>query len=155
MKTRKCCGMGVVALALAIVGLVAFTQQGQTQEKKTDHMEHNEMMQACAKVCSDCQRACDTCTTHCAHMLLEGKKEHLASLATCQDCGTVCTAAAQIVARGGPFSKTICTACAEACSSCAKECEKFPDDKQMKMCGEECRKCETSCKAMLKHMPTK
>jgi hypothetical protein len=31
-----------------------------------DHMEHNAMMQSCAKACSDCQRACDSCATHCA-----------------------------------------------------------------------------------------
>src|SRR5580692_2921269 len=78
MKNRMFGGIGVVALARAIVGLVAFAQQGQTQEKKTVHLEHNEMMQACAKDCSDCQRACDSCATHCTHKLFEGKKEHLA-----------------------------------------------------------------------------
>jgi hypothetical protein len=109
-------------------------------------------MQSCAKACSDCQRACDACATHCTHMLLEGKKEHLTTLMTCQDCATVCSAAAQIVARGGPFSNTICAACAEACSLCAKECEKFPSDLHMKTCAEECRKCETACRAMAKHM---
>jgi len=155
MKNRMFGGIGVVALALAIVGLVAFAQQGQTQEKKTVHLEHNEMMQACAKDCSDCQRACDACATHCTHKLLEGKKEHLATLTDCQDCATVCAAAAQIVARGGPFSNIICTACVDACSRCGKACEQFPDDKHMKACAEECRKCETACKAMVKHIPTK
>jgi hypothetical protein len=88
-------------------------------------------------------------------MLHEGKKEHLATLTTCQDCATACSAAAQIVARGGPFSTIICSACVETCSECAKACEKFPNDKHMKTCAEECRKCEASCKAMVKHMPTK
>jgi hypothetical protein len=152
MKTRMFGGIRVVALVLTIVGLVAFAQQGQTQEKKADHLEHNEMMQACAKVCSDCQRACDSCATHCTHMLHEGKKEHLTTLTTCQDCATVCSAAAQIVARGGPFSTIICSACAETCYDCGKACEKFPDDQHMKACAEECRKCERACKAMAKHM---
>jgi Domain of Unknown Function (DUF326) len=147
-------GIGVVALVLPIVGLTAFAQQGQTQEKKAG-MEHNEMMQACAKVCSDCQRSCDGCATHCTYMLHEGRKEHLATLTTCQDCATACSAAAQIVARGGPFSNTICTACIDACSRCGKACEQFPDDKHMKACAEECRKCETACKAMVKHMSSK
>src|ERR1700683_4480025 len=112
MKTRMIGFVGVVAFAF--VGMVAFAQQEPTPEKKAHHMEHNEMLQACAKACSDCQRACDSCATHCSHMLHEGKKEHLASLTTCQDCATVCSAAAQIVARGGPFSNTICTACIDA-----------------------------------------
>jgi hypothetical protein len=154
MKILMFGGIGVVALVFAFVGMMAFAQQGQTQEKKIDHMEHNEMMQACAKACSDCQRSCDTCATHCTHMLYEGKKDHLATLTACQDCATICSAASQIVARGGPFSNTICTACVEACAKCGKACEQFPHDEHMKACAEECRKCEASCKAMLKHMPT-
>jgi hypothetical protein len=38
---------------------------------------------------------------------------------------------------------------------CAKACEAFPDDKHMKACAEECRKCEKACKAMVKHMPSR
>jgi hypothetical protein len=150
MKIQMFGGIGVVALA--IVGVAAFAQQGQAQAKKVDHMEHNAMMQSCAKACSDCQRACDACATHCTHMLHEGKKEHLATLTTCQDCATICSAAAQIAARGGPFSTIMCSACAETCSECGKMCEKFPDDKHMKACAEDCRKCEKACKAMVKHM---
>jgi hypothetical protein len=154
MKIRKFSGIIVAASALAFVGLVAFAQRGQTQEPRAGHKEHNEMMQACAKACSDCQRACDTCATHCTHLLHEGKKEHLATLMSCQDCATVCSAAAQIVARGGPFSAIICSACAETCSECGKACEKFPEDNHMKTCAEECRKCETACRAMVKHITT-
>jgi len=155
MQNRMFGGIGLAAMALAVVGIVSFAQPGQTQEKKADHLEQHAIMKSCAKACSDCQRACDACTAHCTHMLHEGKKEHLTTLTTCQDCATVCSAAAQIVARGGPFSSTICTACAEACSACAKECEKFPADKHMKTCAEECRACETACKAMVKHISTK
>jgi Domain of Unknown Function (DUF326) len=155
MKIRMLGSIGVMALALAILGVVVFAQNAQTQDKKMDHSEHNAMMQACAKACSDCQQMCNSCTTHCTHMLLQGKKEHLTSLRTCQDCATICSSAAQIVARGGPFSNTICTACAEACSSCGKECEKFTDDQHMKSCAEECRKCEKVCRAMVKDMAHK
>lgn len=125
MKTRKIGGIGILALALAIVGLV-FAQEGQTQEKKVVHMEHNEMMQACAKACSDCQRACDTCSTHCTHMLHEGKKEHLKALTNCQDCATVCVAAAQIVARGGPHSVLISESCAKSCEQCTRHARRSP-----------------------------
>jgi len=153
MKTLKFVSMGLVAFA--IFGLMAFAQPGQTQEKKVDHMEHNVIMQDCAKACSDCQRACDLCATHCAHLLYDGKKEHLTTLATCRDCATICSAAAQIVARGGPFAGLICESCAKACGQCAAACEAFPDDEHMKSCAEECRKCEKACKAMIKQMPSK
>jgi hypothetical protein len=155
MNTRKVGGIGLAALALAIGGLVALAQPGQSQEKNVAHSEHDKMMQACAKACSDCQRACDTCATHCAHLLHEGKKEHLTTVMSCQDCATVCAAAAQIVSRGGPHSVLICECCAKACDQCGAACEKFPDDKHMQACAEECRKCEKACKAMVKHMPGK
>jgi len=153
---------GSWTVALALIAVLAIAPAARTAEPKAepakaepgkiDHAEHDAMMMACAKACSDCQRMCDMCATHCAHMLAEGKKEHLATLATCQDCATICSAAACSTARGGPFSATICAACAECCAKCAKACEKHPDDKHMKMCAEECRKCEKACLDMVKHM---
>lgn len=151
MNTRKFEGIGLVAFALAIFGVVMFAQQGNTDEK-AEHKEHGGAMRACAKACSDCQRECDSCATHCAHQLHEGKKEHLTTLMTCQDCANFCGTAAQIVSRGGPFARLVCEGCAEACSRCGKACENFPDDKHMKQCAKECRKCEKACRDMVKHI---
>lgn len=137
--------------SLSAVAVAASQGSGIAQEKAHEHGEHHEAFLACAKACSDCQRACDMCSTHCAHQIADGKKEHLATLTTCQDCADFCSVAAQIVSRGGPFAALICEACAEACARCAKECEKFPKDKHMAMCAEECRKCEKACRAMVKH----
>jgi len=91
------------------------------------------------------------CAAHCAKLVSEGKKEHLATLKTCQDCATVCSAAASIVARMGPFSDTICKSCADACKRCGDECDKLKDDPMMKKCADECRKCEKACRDMLAH----
>lgn len=107
--------------------------------------------ETCAKACSDCQRMCDSCATHCAHQLHAGKQEHIETLMTCRDCADFCAAASQIVARGGPFAKEICTGCAEACAKCGAACEKFAEDAHMKKCAEECRKCEKACRDMLAH----
>lgn len=122
----------------------------QAQDKK-EHAGHDDMLMSCAKACSDCQRACDMCATHCSHLLVNGKKEHAVTLATCQDCADFCVTAAQIVSRGGPFASLVCEGCAEACAKCAKHCENFPDDQHMKMCAEECRRCEKECRNMAKH----
>ena len=85
--------------------------------------------------------------------MAQGKKEHFITLQTCQDCATLCSAAASIMAREGLFSDTICKACAEACARCAKECEKHAaHDAEMKRCGEACRKCELACREMLTHL---
>ncbi len=140
---------GLSAMALAALEGSAFAQPA--AKPASGHAEHDGMLQACAKACSDCQRACDSCAIHCAHMLRDGQKAHATTLMTCLDCADFCAAAAHIVARGGPFAASICESCAEACARCGKECEKFPDDKHMKMCAEECRKCEKACRDMVKH----
>lgn len=148
MKRSKLASIVMAAGAFAFLAATTVAQQA----KKVDHRKHAEHMQACAKACSDCQRECDVCATHCAHMVHEGNKKHMTTLMTCQDCANVCAAAAHIVARGGPFAGLICEPCAEACARCAKECERFPDDQHMKRCAEECRRCEKACREMLKHI---
>lgn len=169
MNRRDFTVVGLSGAAAAIGGL-AFGQQSRVEDssraqvKRADpkrlevksgdvekHRQHGEQMLACAKACSECQHECDACATHCAHKLAEGKKDHLATLMTCRDCADFCAAAAQIVARGGPFAAMICQPCAEACAACAKECDKFPDDEHMKRCAEECRTCEKACREMVKH----
>ncbi len=141
-------GLSAVAATALQGSLFAAQKPGQAA---VEHKEHDDMMQKCAKACSDCQRACDMCSTHCAHKLHSGEKDHMASMATCLDCADMCAVASQVAARGGPFAATICGACAEVCAMCAKECEKFPDDEHMKMCAAECRKCEKACREMTGH----
>lgn len=115
---------------------------------------HAAAFEACAKTCNECQRACDMCAAHCAKLVAGGKKEHLTTLQTCQDCATFCSAASCIVSRTGPFSDLICKACADACKQCGDECGK-KDDPIMKKCADECRKCEKACRDMLKHLEAK
>jgi hypothetical protein len=118
---------------------------------EADH-DHDHYMK-CAKACDDCGRVCDACAGHCAIMLADGKKDHFTTLQTCADCATACKAASCIVARQGPFSDLICTACADACKRCGDACDKFKSDQMMKECADECRKCEKECRQMLKHRP--
>lgn len=141
---------GIAGLSAVAIAALEGASRGQ-EKQRSAHAEHDDMLSKCAKACSDCQRECDSCATHCAHVLSSGHKEHLTTLMTCRDCAVICAAASQVVAAGGPFSATICEACAKACADCAKACEKFPDDKHMKECAEECRRCEKACKEMLAH----
>jgi hypothetical protein len=138
------------AAALAVTGAIADDKD----DKHTDdaHSEHDHVFSKCADACNDCQRECDSCATHCAHMLADGKKQHMATLQTCQDCADACTAAARIVSRHGPFSHVICESCAQACDKCAAECEKFKSDEHMARCAQECRKCLKACREMISHI---
>lgn len=136
---------GLSALAMgALGGKVLAEERGDSPH----HGEHDAALQACAKACSDCQRWCNSCSTHCAHQVHAGHKEHITTLMTCQDCADFCAAASQIAARGGPFATLICQSCAEACARCAAACEKFLQDKHMAGCAAECRRCEKACREM-------
>ncbi len=144
------------AVIFMTVLLVPFGLAGRGKDKDQDtgkgkdgHV--HEMFEKCAKACNDCQRICDGCAHHCTHLVASGKKEHVKTLRSCQDCATVCAAAAQIVARGGPFSDAICKACAEACKRCGDACNAATDDTMMKKCAEECQRCEKACQEMVQH----
>jgi hypothetical protein len=126
-----------LAFTLAIVGVDAFSNQVQAAERKVDSK-----MQECAKTTSDCQRVCDLCATYCADMLADGKRDYLACLMHCRDCATCCAACSQICASDGPLSTVMAECCSMCCAHCAKACEAFPDDKHLKACAKECRKCE-------------
>lgn len=149
MKRREFAVTGLSALALAGIEGSAFGQK--TAQKQAAHAHHagHGKDEACAKACSDCQRMCDSCSTHCAQMIADGKHEHARTLATCQDCADVCAAASQIVSREGPFANAICKACADICAGCAEACEKVAHDDHMKRCAEECRRCEKACREMI------
>lgn len=145
---------GLSAMALAAFEGSALAQAPAAEKGAAEgavHAGHASMMEACARACCDCQRACDMCSSHCAQKLSEGYKDHMTTLGTCRDCADFCATAAQIVARGGPFSTEVCKGCAEACAQCAAACEKFPDDAHMKACAAECRKCEKACREMVSH----
>jgi hypothetical protein len=127
---------------------VAYT----SAQDKAKHDQHAAHFVQCANECADCAVVCDSCATHCANLIAQGHKEHLKTLQTCQDCSSICESAADITAKGGPFSDLICQACAEACKRCGDACAQFPNDEHMKKCADQCRKCEKACRDMLQHI---
>ena len=150
--TRMSFAAALAVAAAALVGIeVGNGQDGKSPSTQPKHADHAKHFTECAKACDDCARICTTCGAHCTRMVADGKKEHLETVRTCQDCASVCSAASCITARVGPFSDTICQACADACKRCGDACEKHPADPMMKQCAEECRKCEKACRDMLNH----
>jgi triphosphoribosyl-dephospho-CoA synthetase len=148
MRTVRLLGLLGLCIGLSVV---ARPGQLPAADDKHDHDMHAEHFDTCAKACTDCARMCESCAHHCAHMLAEGKKEHLLTLGTCTDCAEFCVMAAKVVAHRGPMAFTACEACAKACDTCGTACEKFPNDKHMTECAKACRDCAKACREMLKH----
>jgi hypothetical protein len=143
MLSRSVAGL----LGLLAVGLLSL---GGLDVRAEEH-KHSEVVDNCAKACADCLRACESCARHCADLVADGKKDHLATLGTCADCGDVCGTAAKVVSRRGPLMVTVCESCAKVCDQCGERCEKFPDDKHMAACAKSCRDCAKACREMIKH----
>ena len=144
--------MGAVTTSLMALGMRG-TADDNTARAAADSKTAPVFMN-CAKACDDCKRSCDICAAHCAQLVADGHKHHMATLKTCQDCAATCSAAGCIVAKQGPFSDIICQACADACKRCGDACEQHgKGDPVMKQCADECRKCEEVCRKMLKQVP--
>ena len=74
------------ALAALILAGAASADKDTGKKKTMKSSAHD----ACAKACFHCERLCESCATHCAHLLAQGKKEHTRTLATCRDCAKAC-----------------------------------------------------------------
>jgi hypothetical protein len=107
-------------------------------------------MDKCMKECARCAKECASCFQHCVHMVADGKKEHVRTLRTCNDCGDMCAMAGKLVARDGAFMNAMCEACAKACDGCGAECTKFPHDEHMTKCAQACKDCAKACREMVK-----
>jgi hypothetical protein len=142
--------LGIVAVLA--VGLAVGGGRNVVADDKAKDQEHHGHYVECAKACTMCMRECETCAHHCAHLLADGKKEHLKTLGTCADCAEFCGSAAKITSRHGPMAVSSCEACAKACDTCGTECEKHPDDEHMKRCAKACRDCAKACREMVQHL---
>ena len=61
--------LGAFAILAAYTGLAAAPIQADDK----DHKEHGAMFEQCAKVCADCQVACDKNFHHCFMLVEAGK----------------------------------------------------------------------------------
>jgi hypothetical protein len=93
----------------------------------------------CKACVSACQKTLDYCTQK------GGKYGQETITNALKDCITACKFSGEYLARGSNLGKKSATLCIEACNNCAKSCESFKDDNNMKACADECRKCAGNC----------
>lgn len=127
------------AVAVAVVAPI-----GQSAYAQGEHAAH---FTKCAKVCADCQLACDACFTHCL-TITDGDKQHVKTAQFCVDTADCCKTCASVCARGGPLAKLMLDCCGKCCDECAAACEKMPNDKHMAACAKTCRECSKECRNM-------
>ena len=143
---KRLCVLTAFAVLSTVTGWAALSARAD-DKPAADHAKH---FDECAKVCADCQVACEKNFHHCFKLVEGGKKEHAKAMHLSVDCAEFCTISAKLTARHSELAATSCEACAKACDACAAECEKFKDMPEMKACAEACKKCAASCREMAK-----
>ncbi len=139
-------------VAIAALAVLVGVWGARADEPKAAPPHHHltPEMDACMKACAHCAKECGSCLNHCIQLVAEGKKEHVTTLRTCNDCGDMCAMAAKLIARDGAFANIMCAACAKACDACEAQCAKFPHDEHMAKCAQECKDCAKACRDMLR-----
>ena len=109
-----------------------------------------EQLTAVIEAASDCAAHCSACADAC---LEEGDPSLIRCIRSDLDCADICEATAKVVGRAGasgaPWLELV-RVCAEACATCAAECEGHADmHDHCRACGEACRRCERACRELL------
>lgn len=110
------------------------------------HQRLTQEMEKCIKDCLDCHSICLTTIQHCLQK--GGRHADPSHIGLLLNCAEICQTSTNFMLSGSHFHVRTCAVCAEICEACAKSCEQFEDDPQMRSCAEVCRRCADSCRKM-------
>jgi hypothetical protein len=104
-------------------------------------------MEACAKICHECQDSCLRTIVHCLDLGgPHAAKDHQTMLT---DCAAICGLSHNFLHRQSPQHHHTCRACAEICRACAEDCDRIAEgDRPMQECAQACRRCADACERM-------
>lgn len=101
----------------------------------------------------DCADACDACRRQCSILVAHGLESGgvLASAPHVQvvmDCVVICTATAELLARGSARHAAFCRLCADICRACESSCLSMPQGSTVARCAELSHACAEACSAL-------
>ena len=116
-----------------------------THELSAEHLTAE--MGECIARCTSCYNACVETTIHC--LTMGGEHAAVEHIRLLLDCAQVCATSRDYMLRGSDFHPQACGLCAQVCQRYAEWTDEHPGvDAVMRRCGEECRGCAESCRAM-------
>lgn len=116
---------------------------------------HTTASDALARCIGECLVCAQTCTSYADACLAE---ERVPDLVRCVrldlDCADICAATASVLTRQTAFdaqlSRSPLETCAEACRTCATECERHAEHHEhCRLCAEACRRCEQAVRDLV------
>lgn len=104
-------------------------------------------MDECIQNCLDCHRACLMIVPHLSRSE-PASQTHITSLLL--TCAQLCQTSACVLLIKSAAYTDVCSACAQACERCAKECYDLANgDAKLLHCADMCQRCAKSCTGML------
>lgn len=100
--------------------------------------KHKELLDVLSRCAAECE--------HCIYNVCLGDPQMKTCGQLCIDCAQICHTTMTYVSRMSQFMHQSLQMCADICDACAQECERFPDNEDMRRCAEVCRECARSCR---------
>ncbi|KYF66410.1 MULTISPECIES: four-helix bundle copper-binding protein [Sorangium] len=99
----------------------------------------------------NCQSICVQSIQYCLQM--GGSHVEPSHMQLLQDCAEICETTGTMMLRSSPQHNQVTAACASICDLCARSCDRFTGDAQMKACADECRRCAAACQQAAQMRP--
>ncbi|HMK88492.1 MAG TPA: four-helix bundle copper-binding protein [Methylocystis sp.] len=133
--------LGAAAAALSVSS--AFGEE--TRAPAAMHM-HPPKFKALADSAGKCVSTGDDCLRHCFGMLSMNDSSMADCTKASYDLVAACGALAKLAAVNSPFAPAFAKTVADVCTTCKKECDKFPQYSECKACGDACQACAEECR---------
>ena len=123
----------------------------QRQTSEEDTMATNPLQDSdtahCIRNCLTTHKAC----LETLHYMLTQKSTHFQGkhVTLLQLCADTSDLSAKMMIADVEFHQQSCALCFELCQACAEECERYPEDAELRRCADLCRQCAESCQAMM------
>jgi Cys-rich four helix bundle protein (predicted Tat secretion target) len=145
MKRREFLAVAGTAAAVASASQVFAQAGGGEAEAGGEHM-HPPKYKALEESSSRCVATGDDCLRHCFGMLSMNDTSMAGCTKAAYDLVNACGTLQALAAVNSPHTPALAKAVADICTSCQKECEKFPKITECKTCGEACKTCAEECR---------
>lgn len=136
---------GALAAATTVSQAIA-AGADKAENAHAHHMAHGAKYKAVLETSSKCVSTGYECLRHCFDML--SMKD--TSMADCTkatyDLIAACSSLASLAGTNSAFTPAFAKTVADVCIACKKECDKFPQYIECKICGDACQACADECR---------
>ncbi|HEV8675849.1 MAG TPA: four-helix bundle copper-binding protein [Methylomirabilota bacterium] len=100
-------------------------------------------VQECIELCLGCHRVC---LETVAYLAAGGQPAEVSHIRLLFNCAEICQTSASLLRGAADLTGRTCVACAEVCERCARYCDGFGADLQLRACADACRRCAAACR---------